>query len=225
MTSKESFPLYTAIWIKNHIHFICSRWNRMWQFGSTKSSQRVSISRTTIIDCNVIISTLLMRLYFKHIEYQSNAMSRCRCKMPNTIFLWWIQIRIVRWEYLAVGSLNFVFAATFFAIMTIVMQSKSIMSWANISTNDIFALMLTSTVIYSTLVNVLKKNVNYWKYFWYTFQSYQPVKNNAANPVFWMVLSDLNSMRRILPSEVIKLGTLEPQNTPCFFKVSSFILE
>lgn len=42
-----------------------------------------------------------------------------------------------------------------------------------------------------------------------------PVKNTAANPVFWTELSEANSMRRTLPSDVTNGGSWFPQKTPC----------
>lgn len=52
-----------------------------------------------------------------------------------------------------------------------------------------------------------------------------PVKKTAAKPLFWTVLSDLNSMRNEFPSDVINGGKRCPQNIPCRFKLSSSILE
>lgn len=47
------------------------------------------------------------------------------------------------------------------------------------------------------------------------------MKNTAAKPDLWMLLSDSNSIRKILLSEVMTGGRREPQKIPCLRKVSA----
>lgn len=44
------------------------------------------------------------------------------------------------------------------------------------------------------------------------------MKKLALNPLFWTELSELNSIRRLCPTDVIIGGIREPQKTPCFLK-------
>lgn len=46
------------------------------------------------------------------------------------------------------------------------------------------------------------------------FQANLPVKNEAKKPVFCTELSELNSMVRVLLSDVIGIGSVDPQYMP-----------
>lgn len=74
--------------------------------------------------------------------------------MPNAIFLRWIQIWIVGAENLTIGSRYLELAATFLTIVTIFVKCETIVTRARVGSDCIATLMLTTAVIFFTLVNV-----------------------------------------------------------------------
>ena len=129
-------------------------------------------------------------------------------------------------EDFAKRSSYFMFTASFFAVESVFMQSESVVARAYVRSYRISAFLLAATVVDSAFVFIC--NLLFVEIVMIAFEvacrcfEMLPVKNTAANPVFWTELSEANSIRRTLPSEVKTGGKWVPQKTPCF--LSSFSL-
>ena len=86
------------------------------------------------------------------VVYQFDAMARGSCEMPDAFFASWVRMGIIRAEDLTERSTNFMFATTFFAIVSIFVKSKPIVASANVRTDSIATLLLTTAVVHCTLI-------------------------------------------------------------------------
>lgn len=77
----------------------------------------------------------------------------CR-EVPHAILLWWIVVRIVRTEDLAIWCRHFVLATSLLTIVAIVLQGVSIMTGTYVRAKCIFAFVLTSTIVDCTFIHV-----------------------------------------------------------------------
>lgn len=114
----------------------------------------------------------LMRFNFKNVENQPNSMTRSGSEMPNAIFLSRIQVGIVgTWDVSHRGC-DFEFAAALveinllnfranniqfshlLAIVTIFVESETIVAQALIRADSVFTLVLAPAVVFRTFINV-----------------------------------------------------------------------
>lgn len=149
-------------------------------FESTEAAQCGIVTAVSIVDGDMVVSAFVMRFNFKFMEnlilnrnfkylccvqgkiriflyildgrYQFDAMARSCCEVPDTFLPGRISMRIIGTEYLAVGSSDLVLATAFLTVVPILVQREPVMAGANVRSNGIAALLLTSTVVDSALV-------------------------------------------------------------------------
>jgi hypothetical protein len=74
--------------------------------------------------------------------------------MPDAFFACWIRMRIIRAQDLAVRSSNFMFAATFFTIVSIFVKCESVIASANVRADSIATFLLAAAVVHCTFIFV-----------------------------------------------------------------------
>lgn len=118
-------------------------------------------------------------------------------------------------------------AAALFAVMLVVVEDESVVAGTGVGADRVFAYVLAAAVIDGTLIFVYRQSVCYkgTNKQWNEGGKCLPVKKRAAKPLFCTEVSVLNSMRRLLLTEVTICGIFGPQNTPCFlYSVSEDLL-
>lgn len=90
----------------------------------------------------------------REVRYQFDPVSGRGCKVPDAVFLAGIIIRVIRRGDRARGRCYFVLAAAFLAVVSVIVEGKSIVTGAVIRADRIFALVLTAPVVVRALVHV-----------------------------------------------------------------------
>lgn len=171
-----------------------------------------------------------MRFHFEYSKREPNSMTRSCTEVPYAILFRWIIVGIVWTVDLTMRSSYFVFATAFLAVQFVIVQNVTIVTWTDVRSYSVFAFVHTSAIVDSTFVNICKCSWDFGMIItilWSVRLSSLiiPVKNTAANPLFWMVLSDRNSILIALPSDVTNGSDRDPQKTPCFLTLSSSSFE
>ena len=74
--------------------------------------------------------------------------------MPDTFFASWIRMRIIRAQDLAVRSPNFVFATTFFTIVSIFVKCESVIACANVRADSVATFLLAAAIVHCAFIFV-----------------------------------------------------------------------
>ena len=91
------------------------------------------------------------------VNYQFDTMARSSCEMPNAFFASRIRMRIIRAQDLTVRSPDFVFAATFFAIVSIFVKCESVMTSAYVRPDSVATFLLAAAIVDRALIFI------YWR--------------------------------------------------------------
>lgn len=91
-------------------------------------------------------------------SYQFDTMTLGRCKMPNAVFSTGIIVRIIGRRYRTNGGRYLVFAATLFAIVTILVQGETVVTGTLVRAKRVSTLVLAIPVVVCTFVHVREKN-------------------------------------------------------------------
>lgn len=74
--------------------------------------------------------------------------------MPDAFLTGWIRVRVVRAEDFAVGSAYLMLAATFFAIVAVLMQREAVVASADVGADCVAALLLAAAIVQGAFVFV-----------------------------------------------------------------------
>lgn len=66
--SKKSLLLYGCVAFKYHEHLIAGRQYRMRLFVPAESAKRLAVRRVSVVNCHVIVGTVLVRFHVEHFE-------------------------------------------------------------------------------------------------------------------------------------------------------------
>ena len=84
-------------------------------------------------------------------------MSWSSSEMPNTVLPAWVVVRIIGWWDGSRRCSDLILAASLLTVMSIVMQHETIMAGTCIWTNGVSTLMLTTSIVSCTFINVCSK--------------------------------------------------------------------
>lgn len=73
-------------------------------------------------------------------------------EMPDALLSRWIRMRIIGTQNFAIRSPNFVLATSFFAVVSVLVKGKPVVTSADVRSNSVATLLLTTAVIHSTFV-------------------------------------------------------------------------
>lgn len=99
-----------------------------------------------------------MRFHVELVENQLDAVPRRGYEVPNAVRIWGIGIRVIGTENRAEGGGDLVFALALLAIVAILVHGVPVVAHADVGSNRVPALMLTTTIIHGTLVDVREED-------------------------------------------------------------------
>lgn len=107
----------------------------------------------------MVIRAFLMGFQFEFLESNPDSVPRCSREVPYAIFPSWIVIGVIGATNCAKWYRNFVFTISFFAIFTVFVKSETVVAGANIGTQGVEAVVLTTSMVYCTFIHIWNKDV------------------------------------------------------------------
>lgn len=95
MRREESLPVDAGVRIEKHEHRVGRGRDRMRKFRPAEASQAVTVGGVSVEHCDVVVSALLMWFDLKHVEHESNPVTRRGREVPNAVLLSRVQVRVV----------------------------------------------------------------------------------------------------------------------------------
>lgn len=150
----EAFPLDGSVRVKSHKETVGGSKDRMRQLAAAEPAQHLSVFRVTVVKFAMIVAALLMRLHFKVVKLQLNAVTGSSSEMPRAVFTAGIEIGPIRTAYFAFGIGDFVLTPTLFAVHFILVQREPVVTVTLERPDGILANVLTTTILYGAFVAI-----------------------------------------------------------------------
>ena len=150
----EALPLDGGVGVKPHEETIGGSEDRMRQLTAAKPTQHLSVFRVSVVKFAVIVTALLMRLHFKVVELQFNAMAGCRGKMPRAVFPAGVKIGPIGTAYFSFRICNLVLTTALFTVHLILVKREPVVTVALERPDGILANVLTAAVFHRALVAI-----------------------------------------------------------------------
>lgn len=117
-------------------------------------TQCFAIRGIPIIDDNMIIAALLVRLHLEHEEVELDPVARRGGEVPHAVLPAGVVVRVVRALDLPVGGDDLVLASTLLAVTLVLVKRESVMTRADVGAKSIVTLVLATAVIDGTFIHI-----------------------------------------------------------------------
>ena len=158
VTALESLSLHGGVGLEYHEHLVGGSNDGMRYLCTAVTTEPIGVWGTSVVQNHVVVRALLVGLHLKLFKHQFDPVARSRREMPNTIFPTRIVVRIVGAEHLPLSCRDLMLAASFFAVVLIVVQSESVVARAGVRTHVVLTDVLAAAIIGCALVLISEEN-------------------------------------------------------------------